>query len=169
MESIFESLENLNISEECFNDIMDIVEAIISERNDRELLNRRKRRLKEFEGKNPNMSSEEIEKIDKSLIDAERKSNDRALRREGLGGRKLEKQMSANTERFGRDIKNMGLAQSSREKVLNQKAKEHPENIVKVARQADNKVADEPSLTKEVNGRRALKPSSAYINMMRGK
>jgi hypothetical protein len=30
---IFESLENLNISEECFNDIMDIVEEIISERD----------------------------------------------------------------------------------------------------------------------------------------
>lgn len=31
MESIFESLENLNVSEACFNDIMDIVEAILSE------------------------------------------------------------------------------------------------------------------------------------------
>lgn len=30
---IFENLENLNISEECFNEIMDIVEEIISERN----------------------------------------------------------------------------------------------------------------------------------------
>jgi uncharacterized protein (UPF0147 family) len=29
---IFENLENLNVSEECFNDIMDIVEEIISER-----------------------------------------------------------------------------------------------------------------------------------------
>ena len=29
--SIFESLENLNVSEECFDDIMDIVEEIISE------------------------------------------------------------------------------------------------------------------------------------------
>ena len=28
---IFESLENLNVSEECFNDIMDMVESIISE------------------------------------------------------------------------------------------------------------------------------------------
>ena len=30
---IFESLENLNVSEECFNDIMGIVEEIINERN----------------------------------------------------------------------------------------------------------------------------------------
>ena len=29
MESIFESLENLNVSEECFNDIMSIVEDIM--------------------------------------------------------------------------------------------------------------------------------------------
>lgn len=29
--SIFESLENLNVSEECFDDIMDIVEEILSE------------------------------------------------------------------------------------------------------------------------------------------
>ena len=29
--NIFESLENLNVSEECFNDIMGIVEAIINE------------------------------------------------------------------------------------------------------------------------------------------
>ena len=29
--NIFESLENLEISEECFNDIMDIVEEILSE------------------------------------------------------------------------------------------------------------------------------------------
>ena len=29
--NIFESLENLNVSEECFNDIMDIVEEIINE------------------------------------------------------------------------------------------------------------------------------------------
>lgn len=29
--NIFESLENLNVSEECFDDIMDIVEEIISE------------------------------------------------------------------------------------------------------------------------------------------
>ena len=28
---IFENLENLNVSEECFNDIMDIVEAVLSE------------------------------------------------------------------------------------------------------------------------------------------
>lgn len=33
MESIFENLENLTVSEECFNDIMDIVEEIINERN----------------------------------------------------------------------------------------------------------------------------------------
>ena len=32
MESIFESLENLPISEECFNDIMDIVEAMLKDR-----------------------------------------------------------------------------------------------------------------------------------------
>ena len=31
MESIFESLENLNVSEECFNEIMGIVEEILSE------------------------------------------------------------------------------------------------------------------------------------------
>ena len=31
MESIFENLENLNVSEECFNDIMNIVEEIINE------------------------------------------------------------------------------------------------------------------------------------------
>lgn len=31
--NIFENLENLAISEECFNDIMDIVEEIISERD----------------------------------------------------------------------------------------------------------------------------------------
>ena len=29
--SIFESLENLNVSEECFNDIMDLVEAMLNE------------------------------------------------------------------------------------------------------------------------------------------
>ena len=29
--SIFESLENLNVSEECFNDIVEIVEEIINE------------------------------------------------------------------------------------------------------------------------------------------
>lgn len=32
---IFESLENLPISEECFNDIMDMVEAIINEVSDK--------------------------------------------------------------------------------------------------------------------------------------
>ena len=31
--NIFESLENLNVSEECFNDIMDIVEEILSEKD----------------------------------------------------------------------------------------------------------------------------------------
>ncbi len=31
--NIFENLENLNISENCFNEIMDIVEAVINERN----------------------------------------------------------------------------------------------------------------------------------------
>ena len=31
MENIFESLENLNVSEECFNDIMGIVEELLSE------------------------------------------------------------------------------------------------------------------------------------------
>ena len=33
MESIFESLENLNVSEECFKDIISIVEAILDESN----------------------------------------------------------------------------------------------------------------------------------------
>ena len=32
--NIFESLENLNVSEECFNSIMDIVEEIINEISD---------------------------------------------------------------------------------------------------------------------------------------
>ena len=32
--NIFESLENLNVSEECFNDIMGIVEEIINEISD---------------------------------------------------------------------------------------------------------------------------------------
>ena len=33
--SIFENLENLNVSEECFNSIMDIVEEIINEVSDK--------------------------------------------------------------------------------------------------------------------------------------
>ena len=34
MESIFENLENLNVSEECFQDILNIVEEIINEISD---------------------------------------------------------------------------------------------------------------------------------------
>ena len=34
---IFESLENLNVSEECFDDIMGIVEEIINEVSDRKI------------------------------------------------------------------------------------------------------------------------------------
>ena len=33
MQSIFESLENLNVSESCYNEIMDIVEEVINELN----------------------------------------------------------------------------------------------------------------------------------------
>ena len=36
MESIFESLENLNVSEECFNSILSIVEEIISEYDEKD-------------------------------------------------------------------------------------------------------------------------------------
>ena len=32
--NIFESLENLNVSEECFDDIINIVEEIINQLND---------------------------------------------------------------------------------------------------------------------------------------
>ena len=49
---MFEELENLNVSEECFNDIMDIVEEIINELNDstvQSMLDKRTERLNQAE------------------------------------------------------------------------------------------------------------------------
>ena len=170
MESIFESLENLNVSEECFNEIMGIVEEIISERNDRELLNRKKRRSKEYFSKLPsdNPSYEEVEKAHKALVDAERKVDNRGMRREALGGRKLEKEMSKTEGRFSRNFKNAELASNHRAHVLSQKTKEHPENISKVARQADKSGEEygEQTLTKELNGKKALRPSKTFIDVI---
>ena len=55
---------------------MGIVEEIINERNDRELLNRKKRRVEEYFSKLPsdNPSYEEVKKAHGALVDAERKS-----------------------------------------------------------------------------------------------
>ena len=70
--NIFESLENLNVSEECFNDIVGIVEEIINERNKEN----RKARRKWEQGISPegtrgyNMAAKDMDKKMQVLVPA---------------------------------------------------------------------------------------------------
>ena len=78
---IFESLENLNVSEECFDDILILTEEIINEVSNRKVLNTYNQRVKnvstiksklnnyEQKMKSPRISSENKEKYTKKLED----------------------------------------------------------------------------------------------------
>ena len=82
MKNVFESLENLNVSEKCYNDIMNIVEEIINEVS-KDTVEKAKAKLAskqvraslnklEYNGND----SKEIEKLEKEQEEANKK-NDR--------------------------------------------------------------------------------------------
>ena len=175
MEELFKSLSE-SVSEECFEDILNMVEELLNERNDRELLNRAKRKELEWKEAKKDPFNYSVTK-DKLPYQAQTARNNayhkvltRALRREGLGGRKLEKELGNRRKKnlLGSDIDMSKMAHDNRVKVLGQQVKEHPENIEKVARQAmetpkkDGDYKPE-TLTKKVNGKQALKPDKYGI------
>ena len=77
MESIFESLENLAISEECFNEIMDMVEAILDEADGIMPL------MQKHKGNKEKAVKEWVKQRNQELKDAQQKSTEANRTKDG--------------------------------------------------------------------------------------
>jgi hypothetical protein len=120
--SIFESLENLNVSEECFDDIMDIVEELLSEDISKEEYNRIKdKRQVRMELEKRAADKLENRGVDlKEPINRERMNIDQTIRKEApkvIDPKKVKEKVKGlikkaheyrNNERDARNLDNQG-------------------------------------------------------------
>lgn len=87
MEGIFESLENLNVSEECFDEIMGIVEELLSEKVSQKVFDTKRQREKNYD--NTTYGTPEHELASKKL-ERNKQLTDKKVKRSGTTSQKAD-------------------------------------------------------------------------------
>ena len=113
MESIFESLENLNVSEECFNSIISIVEEIINERNKENREAKRNWELSRGYKASPFFTNQDLKSTEKDIKSFRKYANKDDYLTQSTGNDLIDSAARSNRIALGREQNPVSYADST--------------------------------------------------------